>query len=203
MKALHSTQKQLLELLKDNIDDPLTIRDLQDELGISSPSVVYHHIQQLEKKGYLKRNPGNPRDYEILADSPEKKIAYLNLYGLAFCGPNGSLLDGNPIDRIPISTRVISFPSSEAFMVRAKGDSMNTKINDGDLVIARKTSVADNGSIVVCVNNGEALIKKFKNENGHIILSSLNSRFEPFIAADDFRIEGEVRGVINYNIENE
>lgn len=200
MKKLHPIQSQLLKLLKQNIEDPLTIRDLGDELNISSPSVVYHHVQQLEKKGYLKRNPNNPRDYSILSDSPEKKVSYLNMYGLAHCGPRGSILDGNPIDRIPVLSKLISFPSSEGFMVKAKGDSMSPKISNGDLVIVKKTNDADSGSIIVCVNEEEALIKKIKKEKDKIILISINSSYDPFIAAEDFRIEGEVKGILTYNL---
>ena len=46
MQELHPTQENLLKLLKENITDALTIRELQDELGLSSPSVVYHQLQQ-------------------------------------------------------------------------------------------------------------------------------------------------------------
>lgn len=202
---LHRTQQRLLELLKQNELEPLTIREIQEALGVSSTSVVQHHIFQLEKKGYLRRNPVNSRDYQILAESPEKQVTYLNLYGLAQCGPNGSILDGDPIDRIPISTRILGFPSSEAFLVKAKGKSMLPKIHEGDLVIARKTSIADSGSIVVCVNNGEALVKKlqimeFPNRPRAFNLISLNQDFQPFPASEDFRIEGIVRGVLSYAI---
>lgn len=197
MKPLHSVQKKLLDLLIKNGDDPLTIRGMQDLLEVSSPSVVVHHLRQLEKKGFIKRNPYNPQDYQVLKGGPEKQITYLNLYGLAHCGPNGSILDGNPIDRIPISTRLLTFPASEAFMVKAKGDSMLPKINDGDLVIGRRTHSAENGSIVACVNNGEALIKKIQKEKGRIILISLNPAHNPFLASSDFRIAGEIRGVIS------
>ena len=197
---LHPIQKKLLDLLIKNIDEPLTIREMQNILDASSTSVVAHHLTQLEKKGYLKKNPANPRDYQVLKDAPEKQITYLNLYGLAHCGPTGSVLDGNPIERIPISTRVISFPSAEAFMVKAKGDSMEPKINDSDLVIARKTDDADNGSVVVCVNDGEALIKKIKKEGRNTILISLNPKYQPFLADKNFRIEGEVRGVITNKV---
>lgn len=193
---LHPIQQKLLDLLVKNIDEPLTIREMQDILDVSSTSVVAHHLTQLEKKGYLKKNPANPRDYQILKDAPEKQITYLNLYGLAHCGPNGSILDGNPVERIPISIRLISFPSGEAFMVKAKGDSMEPKINESDLVIARKTDDADSGSIVVCVNDGEALIKKIKKEGRNVILISLNPKYQPFLAARNFKIEGEVKSVI-------
>jgi repressor LexA len=200
MKKLHPTQKRLLELLKQNITEPLTIRELQSALGISSTSIVHHHMEQLEKKGYLRRNPVNPKDYQILANSPEKTITYINLYGLAQCGPKGSILDDNPLDRIPIASKILGFSSSEAFMVKAKGNSMTPKINDGDLVIAKKAHNADNGTIVVCVNKGEVLIKKIQ-KGKEIILISTNSEYEPFVAAKDFRIEGIVRGVYSYKMQ--
>lgn len=196
MENLHPTQRKLLELLEENIDDPLTIREIQDQLDLSSPSLVAHHIQQLEKKGYLKRNPANPQDYQLL-QTPERPIVRLNLYGLAQCGPNGSLLDGTVLDRIPIATKFLNFKSDDAFLVRARGDSMEPLIKEGDLVIVRKTSTADDGKVVVCVNDGQALIKKLHYSEGVTLLESLNNQFRPFIASrDDFRIEGEVRGVI-------
>jgi repressor LexA len=200
MPALHPVQQKLIKALKRNITDPLTIRELQKEIGASSPSVVHHHIQQLEKKGYLRRNHSNPKDYQILADSPEKKITYINLYGLAQCGPRGSMLDGNPIDRIPIASKILGFPSSEAFMVKAKGNSMSPKIHDGDLVIARKTKNGESSSTVVCINNGEVLIKKIIRKGRQKILVSINTSYEPFVAAEDFRIEGLVRGVYSYRL---
>ncbi len=197
IEDLHPIQQKILELLEKNSQEPLTIREMQNIVGATSTSVVTHHISQLEKKGYIKKNPYNPRDFQILK-TPEKEIAYLNLYGLAACGPNGSVLDGDPIDRIPVSTRFIPFSSSQAFMVKAKGNSMLPKINSGDFVIAKKTNKAEDGEIVVCVNKGEALIKKIKIENGgkEIILVSFNSEFQPFLAAQDLVIEGVVKGII-------
>lgn len=178
---------------------------MQEILGVSSTSVVAHHLKQLEKNGYLKKNPYNPRDYQVIKGSPEKQITYLNLYGLAHCGPNGSILDGSPIDRIAISTKLLTFPSSEAFMVKAKGDSMIPKINEGDFIIAKDNRNPENGSIVVCVNDGEALIKKIRIEKDknkkRYILISLNPKYPPFLAKDDFRVEGEVKGIISSKFE--
>lgn len=195
---LHKTQQKLLKLLEKNIYNPLTIRELQEELGISSPSVVQHHIQQLEKRGLLKRNPSNPKDYQVL-NTAEKPVVYLNLYGLAQCGPGGSILDGSPIDKIPIASKILKFSAKEAFVVRAKGDSMEPKIKQGDLVIAKRTSEAENGDLVVCVNDEEALIKKYFKQSNGILLQSINPRYEPFIAADDFRIEGIVKNIFQYD----
>jgi len=201
MKNLHPTQKKLLDLLRDNIANPLTIRELQEALSVSSPSVVHHHLRQLEKKGYLYRSPSNSHDYQILTDSPSgQKIVYLNLYGLAQCGKSGSILDDEPIEKIPVPITILRFPPNEAFLVKAKGDSMSPKIHEGDLVIAKKTSDADNGSMVVCINNGEALIKRIQKEEDKIILISSNPSYEPFLAKDDFRIEGVVKSIVSYSV---
>lgn len=199
MALLHSSQQKLLELLQANIDAPLTVRELQEELDVTSPSVVHHHILQLEKKGYLKRNPNNPKDYIILSD-PEKPIVYINKYGLAQCGPNGSILDGNPVDRIPIASRLLKFPAEDAFIVEAKGDSMLPKIYNGDIIIAKKQNHAENGDIIVCINDSEALVKKYTLSDNKVILHSLNSSYYPFMASDEFRIEGVVKNILHYGL---
>jgi len=90
-------------------------------------------------------------------------------------------------------------------MVKAKGDSMVPKINEGDFIIVKRNRNPESGSIVACVNEGEALIKKIKiekekNEKRYILIS-LNPKYPPFLAKDDFRIEGEVRGIITSKFE--
>jgi len=200
MKKLHKTQDELLDILKNNQDEGYTIRELQGMLGLSTPSLVAHHLEQLEKKGLLVKDETSGNNYVVL-DSPEKPVAYLSLFGLAQCGPKGSVLDSRPIDRLAISTRLIKFPVIEAFLVKAKGDSMEPKIGNGDIVLAKKTNAVEDGAIVVCSNNEEALIKRVHYEkNGGIILESLNSKYPPFTAAEDFRIEGEVKAIISHLI---
>lgn len=206
LQPLHPTQKKILKLLKDGYGEELTMRDLQEKLGLSSPSIVHHHLTQLEKKGYLRRNPSNPYDYQILATTPEKKIAYINAYGMAQCGPNGSIFDGNPIERIPISTKILGLRAEDAFIVKAKGTSMTPKVNPGDYVIAQKTPQFQNGNMVVCVNKGEVLIKKIQtinDSNGkqyHLLISLNENEYKPFVASEDFRVEGIVKGVLTYKI---
>ena len=199
MQELHPTQAKLLVLLERHRHEQLSIRDLQEELGVSSPSVVLHHIRQLEEKGRLRRNPSNPRDYQVVSGTGDAKVAYLNLYGFAKCGPNGSVLDGDPIEQVPISTKILGFPAGGAFLVRASGDSMTPKIHNKDLVLVKKSDDAQHGEIVVCVNRGEALIKRIQKSDNAIILISENKKYDPFVADKDFRIEGVVRGVISYS----
>ncbi len=192
---LHKKQRELLKLLSDNVDAPLTIRELQEELDLSSPSLVVHHIKQLEKKKFLKRNPSNPKDYQILND-PDNLVGYVNMYGLARCGKDGTLLSGDPIDKMPLSPKMIHFNIADAFIVKAIGSSMQPKIHEGDLVIAKAQNTADDADIVVCTLDGKAMIKKFFVKEK--ILVSLNSDVSPITVAPDaiFKIEGVVKSII-------
>ncbi len=200
-KPLHRAQSEILRLLADHADDPLTVRELQERVGASSTSVVAHHLMQLEKKGYLKRNPYNPRDYQVLEGGPESNVAYINMYGMASCGPNGSILEGEPIDRIPLASRLLSFPVAEAFMVKARGKSMEPKISEGDLVIARKTNEKLDGRVCVCINDGMAMIKLIRLSAKKVFLESFNREAFPLVPAHaDFRVEGEVKSIISGKI---
>lgn len=201
-RDLHPVQKRLIDVLLANSDEALTIRDMQELLGVSSTSVVVHHLRQLEKRGYMRRNPYNPRDYQVITNGPERQFTYINLYGLARCGPHGSILDGSPVDRIAIPSRLFSFPASDAFLVQAKGNSMAPRINHGDLVIARRTDAVDSGAVVICVNDSEALIKKLHKERDRLILVSTNPEYPPFLASSsDFRIVGEVKAVMSHMVQ--
>ena len=201
MKSLHPKQSKILELLKVNSSSPLTMKDLSSEVDIDSPGVLYHHLKQLEKKGYLKRNPNNSKDYIVL-DTPDNNIVYIGKYGDAQCGPNGLMLDGNTQEHIPIASSLLRFPSSEAFIVVAKGDSMEPKISAGDIIIAKKQNSAEHGDIVVCTLNGNVIVKKYVSLGNHLSLVSLNQeKYHPItIGTDvDFSIAGVVKNILSYN----
>ncbi|HAM43081.1 MAG TPA: peptidase S24 [Elusimicrobia bacterium] len=200
MKALHPKQMELLEILKSNISDPLTMEELADRLNVSGKSVVFHHIKQLEKKGFLKRNPTNPRDYIILKD-PERNVIYLNMYGMAKCGPEGTLLDGTPTRIVPVDPSMIYFPACKGFMVEAKGDSMENLISPHDWLIVEQNHQPKNKDVVVCVNNGEVMVKRFTQDGENVILQSENPRYNPIVADKTaFRVEGIVRSIIKRNV---
>lgn len=201
MKPLHSKQKKIFELLKTNALNPLTIKELSAEADIGSPGVFYHHLSQLEKKGYLKRNPYNSKDYIVL-DSPESNIVYIGQYGTATCGPKGNILDDNPIEHIPIASSLLRFPSSEAFIVEAKGNSMQPRICEGDIVIAKKQNIANHGDIIICSLNEAVLIKKFVHQNSIVSLVSFNQDlYHPIRVSEDdsFVISGVVKNILHYS----
>ena len=200
MKALHPTQAKLLEILKNNITDPLTMEELADRLNVGSKSVIFHHIKQLEKKGFLKRNPANPRDYMILKD-PERNVVYLKMYGMAKCGPAGTIWDGTPTRVVPVDPNRVYFPVGKGFMVEAKGDSMEHLISPKDWLIVETNHLPKNKDVVVCVNNGEVLVKRFNNDGKNVILLSENPAYAPIVADPaTFHVEGIVRSIIKRSV---
>lgn len=206
MKKLHPIQQQILNILKHNLEQDITMGYIKNVLDLSSTGVVGHHIAQLEKKGLLRRNPNNPRDYHILENKPEEEIVYLPVYSSAQCGPKGLIASSEPQDRLPVATRILGFPSHEAFAVIARGTSMEPRIHNNDYLIARKVNdryAYENyhGKIVLCVNGEECLIKKiyYDKTSNHVLLQSLNPHFAPVIAQENFWIEAEIRGIFTYS----
>lgn len=196
MEKLHPNQQKLLNILKDNVCDPLTLEEIADRLNLKSKSVVFHHLKQLEKKGYLKRNPSNPHDYTVLKD-PEKNVVYLKMYGMAKCGPAGTILDGTPTRVVPIDSSMIYFPASRGFMVEAKGNSMEDLISPKDWLIVEQNNHPKNKDVVVCVNNGEVMVKRFTQNGDNVILQSENPCYLPIVAdKTSFQVAGIVRSVI-------
>lgn len=205
MRKLHEKQELILSILK-NHPEQLSLRDIQSLIGVSSPSVVLHHVQQLEKKGYIKRNPNNPQDYQILDIQEKENYVNLPVFTTAQCGIKGLLSRTEPIDRIPVPVKWIDFPSSKAFLVQARGKSMEPKIKPGDYVVGKATEAKwayqeFNGKIIVGVHEGDPVIKKlyYDDKKNEVVLQSLNPDYPPFIASKDFWIEGEVRGIFSYS----
>lgn len=90
----------------------------------------------------------------------------------------------NIIDYEEISKEMAN--QGEYFALIVKGDSMEPKMSEGDIVIVRKQKTVENGQIaVVLINGDEATVKKFyQNDNG-IKLISFNSKYEPFFFTVD------------------
>lgn len=74
----------------------------------------------------------------------------------------------------------------EFFALRIKGDSMEPRFVDGDVVIVRKQETADSGDIVVALVNGDsATIKKLKRHQNGITLVPSNSAYEPMYYSNE------------------
>lgn len=201
MKKLHPNQETLLNLLRDHQDNPLSMEELALQMDISSKSVVHYHITQLEKKGYLTRNANNPQQYYIKEEN--QNVVYLPLYGMAKCGPAGTILDGSPSRVVPVDPAMVNFPACKGFMVEAKGDSMTDLIHPKDWLIVEKNNTPHERDVIVCSNNGETMVKRFvcDKNSGNILLVSDNMSYTPIVAdKDSLKIEGIVRSILKRDI---
>lgn len=97
----------------------------------------------------------------------------------------GKIAAGSPILAIENIERYEFAPSSfikkdyQYFYLRVQGDSMNLKFPDGDLVLVQKQETLENNEIgVILVNGCDATVKKYRNEDGLIILEPMSSNPE-------------------------
>jgi repressor LexA len=148
----------------------------------------------LVNKGYIKRDEKSPRGISL---TPKKK-QYMEI------PLKGLIRAGNPIEAIETVNEyvnVVREPSLKGnlYALKVEGDSMiDDGIFDGDIVIAKKQSVADNGDTVVAViDDNEATLKKFYVENGKIKLQPANPKYKPL-----FRKEVDIQGVVVKIIRN-
>lgn len=75
--------------------------------------------------------------------------------------------------------------TGEFFGLQIRGNSMEPRFIDGDVVIVRKQSDVESGEIaVVLVNSEDATIKKIKKINGGIMLIPTNVSYEPIFYSD-------------------
>ena len=210
---LHPTQQKILDFINRNggtIED-VPLRDIGESIGIGrQPQVVAHHIEQLEKKGFLRRDPSHRGRLTVLS-TPIRDVAYINLYGLAQCGPEGFFAEECVLDRVPLPTKTFGISDPKRyFLVTARGESMEPMIENGDLVLARQQDEVDSSSIAVVLHEGVPKIKKIvinaADGMRFYSLVSLNPKFVDESISDesvDLRILGLVKAVIHTPKEQE
>lgn len=196
---LSKKQLEVLSFIKKEISKkgyPPSVREICDAVKLKSTSTVHGHLERLEKKGYIRRDPTKPRAIEVLDSSSatvsSKEMVELPVVGKVTAGLP-ILAEENIEDTFPVPVDFVG--NSEAFMLVVKGDSMiNAGILDGDYVIVRKQSVAKNGDIVVALLNDEATVKTFYKEKDYFRLQPENPYLMPIIVKE-LSILGKVIGV--------
>jgi repressor LexA len=201
-RELTDRQRQVLEFIKSDTARtgyPPTVRDIGAAVGLSSSSTVHAHLEALEAKGLIRRDPSKPRALEVLGR--EVAIAPLparqNVVDLPVVGAVAAgvpmLAAENVESTISLPTEVVRDDST--FVLRVKGESMiEAGILDGDYVVVRSQPTAVNGDIVVAQLEDEATVKRFFKEADRIRLQPENSTMEP-IYARDVTILGKVTAV--------
>ncbi|KUO52229.1 MAG: hypothetical protein APF76_04095 [Desulfitibacter sp. BRH_c19] len=189
LEDLTSRQIQILNFIKTEIlgkGYPPSVREIGKAVGLSSSSTVHAHLFQLEKKGYIRKDPTKPRAIEILDgynnDFPKKEIAHIPIVGKITAG-EPILAVENIQDTFPIPVEFIG--NGEFFILTVSGESMiEAGINDGDYVIIKKQNHCQNGEIVAAMIEDEATIKRFYKEKDWIRLQPENSSMDPIITSD-------------------
>lgn len=187
---------------------PPTVREIGEAVGLASPSTVHAHLANLERAGYLRRDPTKPRALELVRRGRETAastatvrevgdVRLLPVVGeIAAGGP--LLAEENIEDHLAVPEPLSR--GGEEFLLRVKGESMrDAGILSGDYVVVRRQQTAQNGDIVVALAGeddaaDEATVKRFFRESGRIRLQPENASMEPLFP-DHVQILGKVTGV--------
>ncbi|WP_127016135.1 transcriptional repressor LexA [Anoxybacter fermentans] len=203
MEDLSPRQRKILEFIMSEIEKkgyPPSVREIAKAVDLRSPSTVHSHLNTLEELGYIRKDPTKPRTIEVLvgdfsSNRPQKEMVHIPIVGKVTAG-QPILAVENIEDFFPLPLDYIrGGKNQELFMLQIKGNSMvDAGILDGDYVIVRKQSHADNGDIVVALLEDEATVKRFFKEKDYIRLQPENSTLKPILVRD-VQILGKVIGV--------
>jgi len=172
-----------------------SVRELMSSLGYRSPRSAAVIYDNFVKKGILRRKRDGNFQFvkDIEDDTVRAKTVDVPLVGHVSCGVP-VLAEENVEAMISISTKLAQ-PPHKYFLLRAKGDSMDQKgINDGDLLLVRQQTSAQNGDIVVALIDDEATVKEFHIAGETVILKphSKNKKHQPIVLTNDFQVQGVV-----------
>jgi repressor LexA len=205
--GLTDRQRRVIEVIRDSVQRrgyPPSMREIGQAVGLSSTSSVAHQLMALERKGFLRRDPHRPRAYEVRGSDQAVTVQPTDTAGkpaASYVPLVGRIAAGGPIlaeesveDVFPLPRQLVG--DGELFVLKVVGDSMiEAAICDGDWVTVRRQPVAENGDIVAAMLDGEATVKRFKREDGHVWLLPHNAAYEP-IPGDDATILGKVVAVL-------
>jgi repressor LexA len=188
-------QASILEYIQQKLDErgyPPSVREIGEAVGLKSSSTVHAHLKQLERKGYIHRDPTKPRAIEIMGNNTA--IVRVPVVGRIAAG-EPILAVENIEDTFPLPVSFLN-TSKKVFMLAVRGNSMiKAGIFDGDYIIVRQQNNADDGDIVVALLGEEATVKRFFKEDNVIRLQPENDEMEP-IRSKDVVVLGKVTGVL-------
>ena len=196
-------QQEILEYIKETIlkkGYPPAVREICEAVHLKSTSSVHSHLETLEDKGYIRRDPTKPRTIEIIDDCfnlTRREVVNVPILGTVAAG-QPLYAEENIENYYPIPSDLL--PNAETFMLKVRGNSMiNSGILEGDQIIVEHCSTAQNGEIVVALVDDSATVKRFFKENGHYRLQPENDTMDPIIV-DHVEILGKVIGLFRLGI---
>ena len=199
---LNSKQAAILDYIKEQTRTrgfAPSYREIGDAVNLSSTSTIQFHLNTLEKKGYIQRDPQRPRSIKIIDpdDSPtltiKQEMADIPILGRISAG-QPAFAEENVEEYFPMPLNFLR-SNKNVFMLRVSGDSMiEVGIENGDLLIVEEADTARNGEIVVALIDDEATVKTFYREINRFRLQPENHLFEP-IYTDHVEIIGKPIGL--------
>lgn len=200
-KRITAKQEEILNYIKNEILErgfPPAVREICQAVHLKSTSSVHSHLESLEKNGFIRRDPTKPRAIEILDESFQmmrREMVNVPIVGTVAAG-QPILAQQNIENYFPVPAEYM--PNEQSFILRVKGESMiNAGILDGDCVLVRQQSTAQNGEMVVALVGDSATVKTFYKEDGHIRLQPENDTMDPIIVPD-CQILGKVIGIFRF-----
>lgn len=195
---LTDRQKAIYEFLLKTIREKgfaPSIHEIGRQFKIASTNGVSDHLKALERKGYIRRV--GKRAIEIVNQLGRSAMVATRQVPVL-----GRVAAGKPLLSEENIQGIITIPddigSGERFALQVKGDSMiGAGILDGDRVIVKQQSTAENGEIVCALIEGEATLKRFFKKGDVITLKAENEKYPPIkVSEGEFRIVGRIVGLL-------
>ncbi|UQS81598.1 transcriptional repressor LexA [Bombilactobacillus folatiphilus] len=205
-QPISDKQLEILQFIYDQQQEhgyPPTVREICQAVDLSSTSTVHGHLERLQRRGLLERNPTKPRALELTDAALDKlsiPVTKIPVIGTVTAGRPLLAIEQTQDEYFPLPPNLVN-ESQPLFMLTIHGTSMqNVGILDGDQVIVRQQNTAHNGEIVIAMNeDNEATCKRFYREEHQFRLQPENDTFAP-IYLDQVTILGKVVGLYRSDI---
>lgn len=225
---LSERQRLILQVIRDAVvlrGYPPSIREIGDAAGLQSTSSVAYQLRELERKGFLRRDPNKPRAVDVRT-IPDEEGARPGPKPTKKPGPKpkkqkpsvaapvpedasrstyipivGSIAAGAPILAEENVETYFPLPEDivgdgELFMLQVVGDSMkDAGILNGDWVVIRSQPVVEQGQFAAALIDGEATVKEFHKDSTGVWLLPQNDAYSP-IPGEEAEIMGKVVSVL-------
>ena len=188
--ALSDRQRRILQVIQDAVvlrGYPPSIREIGDAAGLQSTSSVAYQLKELEKKGFLRRDPNKPRavDLRQLPENGRKKRKPQE----AKPEDSGNARYVPVVGQIAAGAPILAEENVDTYYPLPE-----ELLGDGDWVVVRSQPNAEEGEFVAALLDGEATVKEFHRDSTGVWLLPHNDAFEP-IKGDEAEIMGRVISV--------
>ena len=199
--ALTKRQREMLDFIEGFVRfrgySP-SFEEIAENFGYRSLATVHEHLNNLQSKGYIRKNYNESRSIELVESDLKIAAVELPLRGAVAAGLPIEAIDEQ--ESVAVPEDMIAGSLSEHYVLRVRGSSMiDEQIRDGDYVIVQARATAHNGEMVIALVDGEnATMKKlYREADGRIRLQPANPELDPmYLDPNQVTVQGVVIGVI-------